>query len=212
MNSLHVNSLNFNNKISINFNGGNLSSDSGLLAYRSFDEKIGFTELIKDKLAPFESSKSDFKFTTSDVILQNIYKCIAGYHTDDASDELSKDPVFKDVLKTEKLASQPTVSRRTNELDNSSFRMMQSANQELLSRAYKIEKPKHVIFDIDSTGVKTYGKQHGSDYNAHYKPTGFHPLFLFDGITGDFIKAELRSGNVYTSRNVVSFMGPVLTH
>lgn len=33
---------------------------------------------------------------------------------------------------------------------------------------------------------------------------------MFDGLTGDLIKAELRSGNVYTSNNVVNFMQPVL--
>ncbi len=48
MTIIQVKSLNFNNKLSINFGGGNLSSDSGLLAYRSFDEKIGFSKLIKE--------------------------------------------------------------------------------------------------------------------------------------------------------------------
>ena len=34
---------------------------------------------------------------------------------------------------------------------------------------------------------------------------------VFDGMTGDCLKVELRAGNVYTSRNVVSFLGPVLS-
>lgn len=33
---------------------------------------------------------------------------------------------------------------------------------------------------------------------------------MFHGLTGDLIKAELRSGNDYTSRQVVRFIGPVL--
>lgn len=212
MTSLQVNSLNFNNKISINFNGGNLSSDSGLLAYRCFDEKIGFSDLIKEYFDIFEESKSHFTYNNSNVILQNIYKFIAGYHTDDASDELSIDPVFKEILDVTKLASQPTVSRRCNELNKDSFKIMNSINFELLNRAYEIKRPEHIVFDIDSTEIQTYGKQHGYSYNYHYSSTGFHPLLLFDGITGDLIKAELRSGNVYTSRNVVSFMGPVIKH
>jgi hypothetical protein len=32
---------------------------------------------------------------------------------------------------------------------------------------------------------------------------------MFDGITGDLIKAKLRAGNVYTSRKAVRFIGPV---
>jgi hypothetical protein len=211
MTSLQVNALNFNNKISINFEGGNLSSDSGLLAYRSFDEKIGFSKLLKETFKDFETDKALFTYKNSDVILQNVYKFIAGYPNNDASDELLSDPVFKEILKTNKLASQPTVSRRLNELDKESFKLMESVNTELIDRAYKIERPEFVIFDIDSTEIETYGNQFGSSYNFHYGSTGFHPLLLFDDITGDLIKAELRSGNVYTSRNVVSFTGPVLT-
>lgn len=32
---------------------------------------------------------------------------------------------------------------------------------------------------------------------------------MFDGVSGDLIKSELRSGNVYTSRGAVRFIGPV---
>lgn len=212
MTSLQVNSLNFNNKLSINFEGGNLSSDSGLLAYRSFDEKIGLSKLVKETFDSDEVVESHLTYKRADVILQNVYKFIAGYHTDDASDELSVEPVFKEILKTDKLASQPTVSRRNNELDKNTFKAMECINTELLDRTYKIETPKFIVFDIDSTETETYGKQHGSTYNYHYGSTGFHPLMVFDGMTGDLIKAELRSGNVYTSRNVTKFMGPVLVH
>lgn len=211
MTSLQVNSLNFNSKLSINFKGGNLSSDSGLLAYRSFDEKIGLSKLIRESFENDQVSESHLTYKRADVVLQNIYKFIAGYHTDDASDELRVDPVFREILKTDKLASQPTVSRRCNELNKNAFKMMESVNTELLDRAYQIETPEFIIFDIDSTDITTCGKQHGSAYNFHYGSTGFHQLLLFNGMTGDLIKAELRSGNVYTSRNVVKFMGPVLS-
>ena len=42
---------------------------------------------------------------------------IAGYFEDDASDELTNDPVFKAVLNKDALASQPTVSRFFNRMD-----------------------------------------------------------------------------------------------
>src|SRR6056297_451899 len=32
---------------------------------------------------------------------------------------------------------------------------------------------------------------------------------MFDGITGDLIKAQLRSGNVYSLRKAVRFFGPI---
>ncbi len=210
MTSVYPNPLNFNKYSKINFDGGNLSSDSGLLAYRSFDEKIGFSKLIRDSFNDDDIDESNLTYVRSDVVLQNIYKSVAGYHTADNSDELTDDPIFKEILMCSNVASQPTVSRRNNELDKSTFKTMESINTELLDRAYKVDKPKFIVFDIDSTDSIAYGNQKGSAYNSHYATNGFHPLLLFDGMTGDLIKAELRSGNVYTSRNVTKFMGPVL--
>lgn len=38
---------------------------------------------------------------------------------------------------------------------------------------------------------------------------GFHP---FDGFIGDFLKAQLRPGNMYTSNGVVDFMRPLIEY
>jgi len=37
-------------------------------------------------------------------------------------------------------------------------------------------------------------------------------LVAFDGLTGDFLKAKLRTGNVYTSNAVVGFVKSLITH
>ena len=49
MNILDTKSLECNRKIKINFNGGDLSSDAGLLLIKEFAAKIGFLKLIKNK-------------------------------------------------------------------------------------------------------------------------------------------------------------------
>ncbi len=69
-----------------------------------------------------------------------------------------------------------------------------------------------MIIDLDSTHSDTFGNQEKTEYNAHYGTQGYHPLVAFDGLTGDFLKAELRSGNVYTSKGVKDFLAPMLTH
>ena len=48
MSSLLEKSLNFNRNVKINVDGGNLTSDSGLLLYSEFDKQIGFSRTIKD--------------------------------------------------------------------------------------------------------------------------------------------------------------------
>lgn len=210
MNSLDEKSLNFNKKIKINFEGGDLTSDAGLLLYKEFDEKIGFSQIIKENLCVEDCSAEARIHKNEDIVIQKIYQRVAGYVADDTADELRYDPTFTEVLGKDTLASQPTISRFNNRVSVETLKSHQKINEILLDRIYSLEMPEHVVFDIDSTNFETYGKQYGSDYNSHYGSNGYHPLLMFDGLTGDLIKAELRSGNVYTSRQVVRFIGPVL--
>ena len=210
MNSLLEKSTNFNKKIKINFKGGNLTSDAGLILYKEFDEKIEFSKTIKEKLNIKDSAKFRIH-SNSDIAIQKIYQNIAGYHTDDNADELTIDPAFKAVLGKDYLASQPTISRFNNRLDKDNLHDFQLINETLLDKVYSIKMPKQILIDLDSTNCETYGNQYGSKYNFHYSANGYHPLVAFDGLTGDFIKAELRAGNVYTSRQVTRFLGPILS-
>ena len=209
MNSLFEKQLNFNKNIKLNFDGGDLTSDAGLLLYKEFDKKIGFSDIIKKYLNVLDNAK--FRIHSNvDIALQKIYQHIAGYHVDDNADELRNEPTFKTILNKESLASQPTLSRFNNRLSVETIKQFEKINEKLTDIIYSIKMPKHILLDLDSTNCATYGNQYGAKYNSHYSANGFHPLVVFDGLTGDFIKAELRAGNVYTSRNVVNFIGPIL--
>ena len=45
-----------------------------------------------------------------------------------------------------------------------------------------------MLFDLDSTLLNTYGMQEGEGFNYHYQGHGYHPLFCYDGLTGDLLK------------------------
>ena len=80
----------------------------------------------------------------------------------------------------------------------------------MLKETYKRKKPDYVVLDIDSTYVETHGNQEETAYNPHYHAQGYHVLVLFDGLTGDLLRANLRKGSVYTSDGVIEFLKPVL--
>ena len=115
------------------------------------------------------------------------------------------------MIEKETLASKPTLYRFFHRLTKTTSKQFEQMNQNLLDTYYAIDIPEHFIFDVDSTHFQTYGNQYGNGFNAHYQAQGFHPLMVFDGMPGDCLKVELRAGNVYTSRNVVSFLGPILS-
>jgi len=203
--------LDFNRQIKLSNDGGSLSSDTGEFIFREFDEKIGFSKTLAEHL----HVKDDRKYhvhSNENLLRQKLYQLIAGYAEDDCADELTNDPVFTQIIGTDALASQPSLSRFYTRFDNESMEQLNQANQELLDKVHTFRGSKAIILDLDSTHADTYGEQESAAYNTHYGTVGFHPLVAFDGITGDFLKAKLRPGNVYTSNGVVDFVEPLIKH
>ena len=198
-----------NRQIKINFNGGDLSSDAGLLLIKEFVNKLGI-----DKLLSSVSKTNDpalFRYhTDQENLLQMIYMIIAGYFEDDASGELTNDPVFKSVLEKDALASQPTVSRFFNRMDEDTLNQFLTIGRMLRKKIYSIQVPQAVILDLDSTLLDAYGRQEGRASNFHYQSNGYHPLVCYDGMTGDLVKIQLRDGTQYSCTGVVDFLHPIL--
>ncbi len=198
-----------NRQIKINFNGGDLSSDAGLLLIKEFVNKLGIDRLLSSVFKTNDSALFRYH-TDQENLLQMIYMIIAGYFEDDASDELTNDPVFKSVLEKDALASQPTVSRFFNRMDEDTLNQFLTIGRMLRKKIYSIQVPQAVILDLDSTLLDAYGRQEGRAFNFHYQSDGYHPLVCYDGMTGDLIKIQLRDGTQYSCTGVVDFLRPVL--
>lgn len=209
MNILNTVSLESNSQIKINFDGGDLSSDAGLLLFKEFLFKIGALKLINRMFKTNDTAS--FRIHKDDVnLMQVIYQIISAYFEDDCADELTNDPVMTAVLDKDALASQPTLSRFYNRMDGDTLSQLNRIIREIRKIIYSIKKPEFMLFDIDSTLLDTYGSQEGEGFNYHYKAHGYHPLLCYDGLTGDLLRAELRDGTMYCSRDADIFMKSLL--
>ena len=209
MDILSTVSLESNSKIKINFDGGDLSSDSGLLLLKEFCCKIGAVKLVRrlfhtNDSAWYRIHKDD------DNLLQVIYQIFAAYFEDDCADELTNEPVMGAVLEKESLASQPTLSRFFHRMDETTLEQFNQILRELRKVIYSIKMPEFILFDIDTTLLDAFGAQEGAAFNYHYQDKGYHPLFAFDGLTGDLLKAQLRDGTQYCSKEADAFMRSLL--
>ncbi|SEJ01356.1 Transposase DDE domain group 1 [Alkalibacterium gilvum] len=110
------------------------------------------------------------------------------------------------------MASQSSISRFYDRVVVETILTLQVLNQDLIDKARLVRNDTNMIIDLDSTHSDTFGHQEQTAYNAHYGTNGYHPLVAFDGLTGDFLKAKLRSGNQYTSNGVKEFLEPLLEH
>ena len=196
--------LECNSKIRIDFGGGNLSSDGGLLLMNEFLSKIGFERLVAAK---FKTSDDAKRFHSDvDNLMQVMYQIFSSYNEDDCADELSNEPVITAALEKDRLASQPTLSRFYNRMDETTLQQFSDILVELRKIVYRINPPKQVLFDLDSTLLRLFGNQEGKGYNVHYAAVGYHPLLCYDGLNGDLLKAELRSGTQYCGKEAAAFM------
>jgi hypothetical protein len=108
------------------------------------------------------------------------------------------------------LASQPTISRFFNRMDQTTLKQFDQIDSKMREIIYTIQSPEQMVFDLDSTLLNTYGEQEGEAFNYHYQAHGYHPLLCYDGITGDLLKVELRDGTHYCSKEADEFMIPLL--
>ena len=209
MNSLRDTALESNPYLKINFDGGDLSSDAGLVLIKEFAEKIGLVKLVYRMFKTNDTATFRIHIDPEN-LLQMIYQTIAAYFEDDCADELTVDPIFTAILEKSSLASQPTISRFFNRMDNTTLEQFDKIEKLMRDIVYSIKPPEHMLFDLDSTLLHTYGKQEGEAFNYHYQAHGYHPLLCFDGITGDLLKLELRDGTHYCSKGADQFMIPLM--
>ena len=94
------------------------------------------------------------------------------------------------VLEKDTLASQPTVSRFFNRMDEDTLNQLLMIGRILRKRVYRIQMPQAVILDLDSTLLDAYDKQEGRAFNFHYQSNGYHPLVCYNGMTGDLVKSS----------------------
>ena len=160
--------LESNRQIKINFDGGDLSSDAGLLLIKEFISKLGI-----------------------DTLLEKAFK--------------TNDPVFKSVLEKDALASQPTVSRFFNRMDEDTFNQFLAIARVLRKKIYSIQMPQAVILDLDSTLLDAYGRQEGRAFNFHYQSNGYHPLVCYDGSIPKLVLNNYSLKILYTYFSLKSF-------
>jgi hypothetical protein len=105
----------FQRKLTVAFDGGEITTDAGLLLVREFDDRLGLTAALRAAVP----DPRDRRYVSHDVLTllrQRIYQIAAGY--EDANDAiyLRHDPTLQSVAHRlgVPLGSQPTLSRLEN--------------------------------------------------------------------------------------------------
>ena len=103
-------------KIEFNFDGGNISSDGGLLFMKEFDRKLGLTRRAGKLLTSFDLRQSGkVKHSFSDMLRQRVFMLVAGNEDLNDHHELRNGPLIQTVVGCDRpLATPSTLCRFEN--------------------------------------------------------------------------------------------------
>jgi hypothetical protein len=177
------------------FDGGQLSSEGGLLVLREIEGRLGVADrlaaCLKDPRAP-----EKVVHRLAEIIRFRMLMIAAGYEDGNDADTLRGDPMFKLALDRlpsgEELCSQSTISRLENLPDLRALLRLGRALVEQYCGSFR-SVPKRIVLDIDDTFDRVHGGQQLRLFNAYYDDYGFQPIVVFDG-EGRFVTALLRPG------------------
>lgn len=144
MHSLKEIQMKCNKQFIINFDGGELSSDGGLLMIKEFIHMLSIEKLFKNNFKTNDPALSRIH-KDDENLLQMLYQIFGTYYGDNCADELRHDPVLSAVLGKEALASQPTLSSFFNRMDDDTLRQFDDIMCQLRKRIYSIKMPEFVL-------------------------------------------------------------------
>lgn len=175
------------------FDGGQLSSDGGLLLLRGIEQRLK----VADRVAACIDDRRDPATTVhslADIIRFRLLMIAAGYEDGNDANGLRADAVFKMALERlpseRDLCSQSTISRLENVPDTRTLLRVGGAFVDLYCASFR-QVPRRITLDVDDTFDAVHGGQQLRLFNAYYDDYGFQPIVVFDQ-EGRFVSAVLR--------------------
>lgn len=193
---------NYPKHVEVSFDGPDSSSDGGVLLLQQVDQQLQLSEKLA-ALVPDDRLPRQVRHSRLSQVRQRLYQISLGYEDCNDADSLRHDPLLKlacadSPKEKDGLSSQPTLSRFEHAPGWHDLEKMLL----LLEENYIGTLPKDatlIVLDIDPTDDPAHGKQEGCFYHGYYRSYIYHPLLVFDGLTGQLISAILRTGNTHAS-------------
>ena len=182
--------------VELDFDGGRLSSDAGVVLLKDIDDQLGLTRALAAVLSDPRDGRR-IHFTPEDLLKQRVLPIAAGYEDANDANTLRDDPIFKLMLDRlpetgAPLASPPTLSRFENRLSRSELSRMALVLLEQCSASYA-SPPSVIVLDVDDTEDPVHGEQEQARYDGYYGGYCLMPLHLSAGLSGRLITTILKA-------------------
>lgn len=163
-----------------NFEGGDLSSDGGLMLLRQIDARTGLSRLAAKALTERRAA-GRIRHRLRDVLAQRLYGLCCGYEDLNDHDALRADLLMQTAVgRDQPLASSPTLCRlETGATRADAWALHQVLVEHFISSF--AAPPKELILDVDASDVPLHGEQELKQFHGYYDHHCYLPLYVFCG-------------------------------
>lgn len=195
-------------KCTVAFDGGNQSSDGGVLLLRQAEARLGVCRRLADAM-PDRRDPMRIEHTMRELVTARAFAIACGHEDALDLDLLRDDPGFKLALgrcpeSGDPLASQSTVTRMENAPSKIEAARVTSALVDQF--AASIAPGRQAILDIDDTFSVAHGGQQLAFWNAHHDERGFAPMHIYHVESGAPVVAILRTAKTPRGTEVATVL------
>jgi hypothetical protein len=184
------------------FDGGEISSDGGVMLVREADKRLGLTATLAGCLHD-DRDQTMIWHSLGDLLGQRVYQIACGYEDCNDAADLRHDWAFKTALgrrprSDRDLASQPTLTRFENAVSRTGLRRMAEVLVDLFVARYAGADKCQIVLDFDATDDPTHGQPQFAAFHGHYDEHCYLPLLVtaqVDDGPQELLVALLRPGN-----------------
>lgn len=195
------------------FDGGELSTDGGVMLVREADRRLGLTSALA---ACMDDHRDQLLIThqLETMLAQRVYQIACGYEDCNDADDLRFDPAFKSALgrlpeSGTDLPSQPTLCRFENSINRRGLRRMAEVVARQFIKRYAGDQECLIVLDFDATDDPTHGQQQFAEFHPHYGNYCYLPLIVtaqVDDGPQELLVAMLRRGLADAARGVIPLL------
>ena len=190
------------------FDGGNMTSDGGVMLLASLDQRLGLTDAAARSITD-PREPSSITHSIRDMLRQRVYGLVQGWEDLNNHTELRRDIAFQSAVgREDELASAPTLCR----LEKFGTRAVAAKLHEVLVDQFIASfktAPEELVLDFDATDCPLYGKQEDRFFHGYYDSYCYLPLYVFCG--EQMLAAYLRPSKIDGAKHAAAILKLLVT-
>lgn len=168
--------------IEADFNGGDLSSEAGVLLLRRMDQRLGLCTSAARALGDGRQ-RGKVRHSLASMLAQRVYGLCQGWSDVCDHNALRADLAMQTAVgRDEALASAPTLSRlETAATPEQAWALHGVLMEQFIASRRPGPAPRELVLDVDATHVPLHGGQERGFFHGYYDNYCYLPLYVFCG-------------------------------